>query len=58
MIRLLESRSEHTDWIDLAIDILLFFYILFSLPSPPSHPPAFPGIKAGPKKKPEHYQKT
>jgi len=25
-IRLLESRSEHTDWVDLAIDILLFFF--------------------------------
>lgn len=59
MIRRFESRSEHTDWIDLAIDILLFLnFILFSPPSPPSHPLAFPGIKAGPNNKSEHYQKT
>lgn len=32
MIRRFESRSEHTDWIDLAIDILLFFYYYFIFP--------------------------
>lgn len=34
MIRRFESRSEHTDWIDLAIDILLFFKFYFPFPLP------------------------
>lgn len=33
-IRRFESRSEHTDWIDLAIDMLLFLKFYFPFPLP------------------------
>lgn len=33
-IRLLESRSEHTDCIDLAIDILFSFFLYYYFPFP------------------------